>query len=439
MSPEDILLSESQERMLLVCEPGKFKDLEKIFHLWGLDAVKIGEVTGEKVVDLQWRGECLTRIDPDILVENAPQYQRPWKQLPPQNRVTSRAEYQVAGDLGQNLKDLRGCSREWIYRQYDSRVGAATMRDCRDSVGVLRLKDSGRSLGIVLGCRPHVMRFDARTGGIDAVAFPALELALKGFTTLAVTDCLNYGNPEREHVMSEFVASLEGMSSMCRELEAPIISGNVSFYNETMGQNITPTPSTGLVGLRDSIEGIPLSTFDREGLEIFVLRTAMVEFGGLTQELTMKKSLGRGDLELKAIADFIRLTRELADFEGVSATRAIGKFGLSYALARMSSEGIGARIDFAGLRLIRQVPDKSSLFEEHLFEAIFAVRPERATEFAGIFQGRLNGNQFELHKIGQTVTGRLEIASFIESSTEDLTQQYISGWRQALESDFHEI
>jgi phosphoribosylformylglycinamidine synthase len=241
--------------MLLVCEPAKFEKLAAVFHRWGLDAVKIGEVTAKKTVELHWKNELLTEIDPDLLVERAPQYQRAYKPWTPANRVTSRAELQapepdVHETLLKMLQDVRGTNRDWIHRQYDSRVGASTARDCMDSVGVLRLKNSKRGLGVVLGCRPHVMRFDARVGGLDAVAYPAFELALKGFETLAVTDCLNFGNPERENVMSEFVAALDGMNGICAALQAPIISGNVSFYNETMGKGITPTPAVSSLKAR---------------------------------------------------------------------------------------------------------------------------------------------------------------------------------------------
>ena len=131
------------------------------------------------------------------------------------------------------MASVQGTSREWIYRQYDQRVGVKTVRDCSDSVAVLRLP-SGRGLGLVLGCRPHVMRMDAEIGGFDDAAFyPALELSAKGFEPLALTDCLNFGNPEKPAIMSEFVASVEALASAAKVLDAPVISGNVSFYNET--------------------------------------------------------------------------------------------------------------------------------------------------------------------------------------------------------------
>src|SRR6202000_2540392 len=141
-------------------------------------------------------------------------------------------------ELQRIMTSPQGGSRDWIYHQYDQRVGGRTMRDATESVSVVRLK-SDRALAIVLGCRPQLMRMDARIGATDAIFMPALEMAAKGFEPLAVTDCLNYGNPEKPNIMSEFVASVEGISRACEAIDAPVISGNVSFYNETLGQNIT--------------------------------------------------------------------------------------------------------------------------------------------------------------------------------------------------------
>lgn len=448
MSPEDVLLSESQERMLLVCEPAKFEALSAVFQRWGLDAAKIGEVTAKKTVELHWKGELLTEIDPDLLVENAPQYQRPFKVLPPQNRVPSRtwasARAKKAGRaqgaastcIHLCLRDVRGTSRKFIYRQYDSRVGAATARDTSDSVGVVKLKDSNRALGIVLGCRPHLMRLDARVGGLDAIAYPALELALKGFETLAVTDCLNFGNPEKESVMSDFVAALDGMNSVCASLEAPIISGNVSFYNETMGKNISPTPSTGLVGLRDSLESLPLSHFATAGQAIYVLKLPGFVTGGTDQESFDPVAQAMGELDGRVVGDFIRAALKLSRAPGVSATRAVGKFGLAYALARMTLEtGVGATVETEGLKLIRPEIDDASVFEEHLYEAIFVVDTARTVDFEDAFTAiRQISPTAELHRIGLTGGASLEIGSLLSSDTKSLKDSYHNGWSENFES-----
>jgi phosphoribosylformylglycinamidine synthase len=445
MMPEEILLSESQERMLLVCEPHQYEALAKIFHRWDLDAVKIGEVTEKRTVELYWKNELLTEIDPDLLVENAPQYNRPWKPLPPMNRVAKRSEMQMAEMDGtqallETLSNVRGTTRGFVYKQYDSRVGASTVRDCTDSVGVLRLKDSDRLMGVVLGCRPHVMRFDARVGGMDSVAYPAFELALKGFEALAVTDCLNFGNPEREQIMSEFVAALDGMNAICSGIEAPIISGNVSFYNETMGRNITPTPATGLIGLRDemhkNLREVHASHFRKSSQSVYVLRLPGLLIGGSHQEIREKKITGIGELDAAQVCKFITATRALTGAPGVCATRAVGKFGLAYTLARMSIEkGIGANIDFEGLKLIRSEVDMNALFEEHLYEAVICIDAGSEAAFEDSFSLiRLQAPTAELHRIGTTQVGRLEIGSFVSCDIAQLEKSYTSGWGKNFES-----
>lgn len=441
MTPEDVLLSESQERMLLVCEPAKFPAIAAVFHRWGLDAVKIGEVTTKKTVELYWRNELLTEIDPDLLVENAPQYQRPWKELPPMNRVGTQTELTVSDSENGNqrllgvLSGVLGTSRGWVYRQYDSRVGAATARDCRDSVGVIRLKDSKRALGVVLGCRPHIMRFDARVGGMDAIAYPALELALKGFETLAVTDCLNFGNPERENVMSEFVAALSGMNAICSGLETPIISGNVSFYNETMGKNITSTPSTGLVGLRASVEHMPESHFTKAGLKIYLLRLPGLVCGGSYQELVASTIQGVGSLDAHATCSLVKIATRLSGVKGVASTRIVGKFGLAYALARMSLGGFGADVQASAVSAVRSGTETQSLFEEHLYEAIFVVEPSEAKALEETFAqakagAQLAGEMIELKMFGQTIPERLKIAGTVDVLISQLGESYENGWKE---------
>lgn len=446
MTPEDVLLSESQERMLLICEPGKLNAILEVFQKWGLDAVAIGEVQPEKTVELYWRNELLTSIDPDLLVENAPQYQRPWKELPPLHRVATRGDFATPAqdwteELKNSLRSVQGCSRDWVYRQYDSRVGASTVRGCRDSVGVVKLKDSQRGLGIVLGCRPHVMRFDARIGGMDSIAYPALELALKGFETLAVTDCLNFGNPEKENVMSEFVASLQGMNAVCAGLKAPIISGNVSFYNETMGKNVTSTPSTGLVGLRPGVEDIPSSFFEAANESVYLLRSPGMVFGGAFQEMKTSQIQGVGALNSEIACAMVSTSLELAQLASssrgniVRATRAVGKFGLAYALARMSINKIGARIDFNALKQARNGQfDGGGLFEEHLYEAIFVVAKGKEAEFENFFKAKFQKQIIELHRIGETLSGRLEIGNLIQLDATEILQIYINGWKSQFDS-----
>lgn len=257
LGPEEILLSESQERMLLVCEPSKLKDIQKVFARWGLESTPIGEVVKGRQVELLWKNETLTQIDPDLLVENAPQYQRPYSPLKIKNQI------KYPGNLPSD-------SKKWIYRQYDQRVGLRTMQEAGHPVALVRL-NSGRALSIALGCRPWLMKQDPVVGAYDTIFEPAIKMLCTGAWPVAITDCLNFGNPERPEIMSEFVASVEAIAHSAKLWDAPVISGNVSFYNETEGRSIPSTPATGVVGLKKRETPIVQDSFSKVDLKVGVL------------------------------------------------------------------------------------------------------------------------------------------------------------------------
>jgi phosphoribosylformylglycinamidine synthase len=338
VGPEEILLSESQERMLLICKPANLDPIRKVFAHWGLDAEVLGEVIPGPEVELYWKNDLICKIDPKLLTDNAPIYERPYEAWNAKHK-TSKLAAGAARSLAEAVSSIEGTTREWIYRQYDQRVGGKTVRDCDDSVAVLRLPKSGRGLGLVLGCRPHVMRMDARLGGYDAAFYPALELSAKGFEPLAMTDCLNFGNPEKPAIMSEFVASVEALAAAAKVLDAPVISGNVSFYNETISGNITSTPSTGLVGLRQGIDKIPSSRFTAAGDEIVLWRSPGASFVSSPEPKEFT-----GDLDPEAIQRWLSELRRTVNGGEVHASRAVGKFGLGYTLFRMCEE-FGARLE----------------------------------------------------------------------------------------------
>jgi phosphoribosylformylglycinamidine synthase II len=418
LTPEEILLSESQERMLLVVEPKNFNEIKKTFEKWNLDAEKIGEVIAERVVRLYWHSDKICEIDPHLLTDHAPQYERPYKdwEYPNQQSDINWNSHKVShSGLQAVLTSLAGSSRSWVYGQYDQRVGGQTARDCSDSVGIVRLPQSGRALGLVLGCRPNLMRLDAQVGGVDSVAYPSLELAAKGFMPLAVTDCLNFGNPENPEIMSEFVASVQGMSAQCQDLETPIISGNVSFYNETLNTNITSTPSTGIVGLRDGLAKIPKSHFTEKNEDIFLLQYKAVEHNGAWGELQNQNPQFSGELDTKKIAQLVQLTRHLSLMSAVTATRVVGKFGLPYALARMCTSSIGC-----------QVSSIAGDFKETLYQIIFVVHNDGAHSFQTLFQS-LNAG-FELIRLGVTKPDFLRVENSFEIKTQEIFNAYNHRW-----------
>jgi phosphoribosylformylglycinamidine synthase len=415
VGPEEILLSESQERMLLVCEPSKFKEVEKVFHRWGLDAQVLGEVTEGPDVELYWKKDLICKMDPKLLVDSAPVYDRPYDAWKPKREVELLKIKPLK--LEQTLASAEGCDRSWIFRQYDQRVGGKTISDCEEPISAVRLP-SGRALGLVLGCRPHLMRVDAQLGGYDAAFYPALELASKGFQPLAMTDCLNFGNPERREIMSEFVAAVEALAEAARELDAPVISGNVSFYNETLNQNITSTPATGLVGLREQVNEIPKSKFIKAGETVYLWRLPGVRFNGHEAAGT-PSFVGR--LNPQATAKWLSSLEELVQTNAVTATRVVGKFGLGYTLARMSGDGLGAEAvskDWAKGAI-------APWTEERLYEVVLtgpaslgAALKERAAQTGS-----------EVCEIGRVIEDTLRLDSQ-EWSVSELHETYRNGWRK---------
>lgn len=423
MGPEEILLSESQERMLLVCVPEKLKSIQDVFSKWGLDASPIGKVIKERKVILKWRGEVISDLDPHLLTENAPMYERPFEEWtsPSKKQTLSEMNFSVK-DLNSTLFSVQGCSRRWIYRQYDQRVGAKTARDCESSLSVQRLPESGRGVSLVLGLRPYVMRLDARLGGYDSIYEPALQMAVKGFEPLAVTDCLNFGNPEKMQIMSEFVASVRAMSEACESIEAPIISGNVSFYNETLGQNITSTPSTGLVGLKETLEA-PKGHFQNPGDEVFLVRLPMVSTWGQVGDLKGQREF-TGEMSLKKMADFLKAFKAFAEKQGSQiSTRVVGKFGLLYALTRMSSEDLGFKVQSG-----EWAQSESDWFKEHFYEVLVSGQNLQKL-LSDHFQGL---SEVKVWRVGEVIPGQVEVDQTSIALT-DLLLSYETGWRSHFE------
>jgi len=438
ITPEEILLSESQERMLLVCEPSRFEELKKVFDHWNLDASVVGEVKEKKTIDLYWKGEMICSIDPDLLVENAPIYERPYSPWQDQNRQESLDKLVPKVDdpnreLVKVLESPQGTSREWVFKQYDQRVGGSTSRDSTSSVAVMRLPDSGRTLGIVLGCRPYMMRWDAYQGGMDAVAYPALELAAKGFKPLALTDCLNFGNPEKPELMTEFVAAVEGMNHICKALLIPVISGNVSFYNETLGKNITSTASTGLVGLRSELHNIPQSFFTGRDQGIFLVQLPQLQTSGqFGENKTGRAMTGKGSIQPEAFQKFTCLITELGRQPFIYSSRVVGKFGLAYALARKCLPlGVGAKT-VTGNWLLDPHNFKGSLFAETCYEVLFAVDREKEENFEQLID-EFGVEGVRVFKIGETGGDSIVVEGILNIPNSQALRAYCSGWEENFE------
>lgn len=416
MTPEDILLSESQERMLLICSPDKYPSIKKTFENIHLPCVVIGEVIENCEVQLQWKGKQIACIDPRILTDKAPEYDRPYEHWSHSNKVDKKEQtcFKVPdanSHLLRILKSAQGCSKEFIYNQYDQRVGSSTARDCSFPIGVIRLPFSNRFLGIALGGRSHILKTDAALGGQDSIAYPTIQLACYGFESLAVTDCLNFGNPEKKEIMSEFVASVEGMSEACRAFKSPLISGNVSFYNEFSDQNIIPTTATGLVGLNPKTDGLlPMSYFQKKKEAIYLIYLHQSSVSGMSSQLLGENLCYEGELDLDKINKWLHHLICISNEKEIQSIRMVGKFGLSYTLSRMTiPKGIGAKIS-------------SSLdpFQERLYEIVMTADVSEKK----IFENKLQQLSLDYIELGETGSSSLSYNKDIKLDVKDIKRSY---------------
>ena len=366
MTPYEMMLSESQERMLMVLKPGKEEMAEAIFRKWELDFAVIGEVTDTGHMVLDFQGETVCDIPLGPLAVDAPLYDRPylskeeykaWAQVKPLESVPE------SKDVGADLLKMMGhpalASRRWIWEQYDRQVGGDTLQTGGDA-GVVRVHGTKKALAISTDCTPRYVYADPYEGGKQAIAEAYRNLCAVGARPLAVTNCLNFANPQRPEIMAQIVHALEGMGDACRALDFPIVSGNVSLYNESKatggGSAILPTPAIGGVGILEDYDQMMTMGFKGEGDTLYLVgpefwakpdptrshlgKSLWLEIihgseGGRTPptDLTIERNAGE-------------IVREMIGHGLVNAVHDISDGGLAVALAEMAlAGGIGATVD----------------------------------------------------------------------------------------------
>lgn len=360
MTPYEIMLSESQERMLMILQPGKEDMARKIFEKWDLDFAVIGQTTDDKHLRLNMYGKTWCDIPVPPLVDESPVYDRPQQARP---AAAPLPALNLDKDIIGSFKKLMACpdlsSKRWIWEQYDSLVRGETISSPGiqktqahkpADAAVVRLSDY-KALAITCDVSPRYCYADPYEGGKQAVTETWRNLTATGALPLAITDNLNFGNPEKPEIMWEFVTCLKGMAEACIALDYPIISGNVSLYNETNGQGILPTPAIGGVGLIDGNLNTAGLGFTAEGESIIVIGDTK---GHLGQSLYLREILGREDgppppvdlaLERKH-GDFVR---QLIQDQVIAACHDVSDGGLLVAIAEMAmASGIGADIALSG-------------------------------------------------------------------------------------------
>ncbi|HSB62568.1 MAG TPA: phosphoribosylformylglycinamidine synthase subunit PurL, partial [Thermoanaerobaculia bacterium] len=282
MTPYELMLSESQERMVLVVHRGREAEVAAVFRKWGVDVAAIGVVRREPRMRLLWQGDVVADLEIAPLVQEAPVYRRAAatpRPLPASTPVSLEGAPDDAAAVRALLASPNLCSKRWIATQYDWSVRTNTVAGPGGDAAIIRVPGTPKGLAMTCDVNPRYVAADPQTGAAHAVAEAALNLACVGARPLAVTDCLNFGNPERPEILGQFAAAIRGLSEACRAFETPVVSGNVSLYNETDGVSILPTPTVGMVGLLDDVSRTVGLHFAREGDIVALLGTTRDEMG----------------------------------------------------------------------------------------------------------------------------------------------------------------
>lgn len=352
MSAYEIMLSESQERMLMILKPGK-EDLAKaIMDKWELDFAVVGVLTDTGRMVLKRHGEVVADLPIDPLAQASPEYDRPW--VPPAKAPVVHAEDVKAVEPTEALRKLVACpdlaSKRWIYEQYDHMVMGDTVQRPGGDAAVVRIHGTNKAVAITTDCTPRYCQADPHEGGRQAVAEAYRNLCAVGALPMAVTDNLNFGNPEKPEIMGQIVEAIKGMGEACRELDFPVVSGNVSLYNETQGSAIQPTPAIGAVGLLPEVDKMVTVAFKEPGSSIVLLGETK---GWLGASLYLREVCGREEGAPPPVALHREhrageLVRQLIGDGMVLACHDVSDGGLLVAVAEMSmaSDGlIGAELD----------------------------------------------------------------------------------------------
>jgi len=420
MSPYEIMLSESQERMLLVAQKGREQEVFRVFEKWGLDAVEVGRVTSDNKLRVLEHGKVVAEIPNQALTDDAPVYKRPlarWE--PPVSREMPRhIRLNQTGDFTDSLKRLLAspniCGKRWVWQQYDHMVQTNTVAaPGAGDAGVIRIKGSQRGLAMALDGNGRWCYLDPRLGAMHAVAEAARKVACSGATPVGATNCLNFGNPEKPHIMWQFSQTIDGITKACEELDVPITGGNVSFYNETLGESIYPTPVLGVVGILEDVHQAAKMPFAATGRAIVLLRATEAgdvadvesEFGSSEYA---KEILGEvwgypPELELEREAALEHAVIELIQQGLVDSVHDCSDGGLAVALAEKAfPHGVGARVNIASDGL----PAEFALFGEDASRIVLSCDTD-TVERIQLLAGK---HGVSAQVLGETISEQLKIS-----------------------------
>ncbi len=432
--------------MLLVAEKGREDEVFRVFEKWGLDAVTIGRVINQPLMRVLEHGNVVAEIPNQALTDEAPLYHRPlarWeppvpREVPDRIRLGEKNEF--TSELKQLLASSNICSKRWVYQQYDSMVQTNTVEGPGSEAGVIRIKGTNRGLAMALDGNGRWCYLDPRLGAMHAVAEAARNVACTGATPIAATNCLNFGNPEKPHIMWQFSQTVDGMSLACEELETPITGGNVSFYNETLGEGIYPTPVIGIVGILEDVHKAVGANFKAPGRVLILLRAAELgdtfdveaEFGSSEYA---REVLGEvwgfpPAMEIEREAALQKAIIEMIDAGLVESAKDCSEGGIAVTLAQCGFErGIGATVDLTSDGLVPEFV----LFGEDASRILISCDQENV---AGIKDVAVK-YALSAENIGQTASGNLEIRVDGNLAVSAGVSELNGIWSGALEKALH--
>ncbi|SDN63076.1 phosphoribosylformylglycinamidine synthase [Fictibacillus solisalsi] len=382
MTAYEMMLSESQERMLIVMQKGREQEAIDIFEKWGLEAVVVGTVIEEKQLRLLHHGEVVADVPVDALAEEAPVYHKPSKEPEMFSQFQNEEAFVPTVEskkdtLLELLSQPTIASKSWVFDQYDYMVRTNTVVPPGSDAAVIRIRETDKALAMTTDCNSRYLYLDPETGGKIAVAEAARNLVCSGAEPLAITDCLNYGNPEKPEIFWQLEKSTDGMSEACRTLSTPVIGGNVSLYNETNGVAVYPTPVIGMVGLVHHLDHITTQYFKTPGDLIYVIGETHQEFGGSElQKMQLGKISGKAPaLNLETEVKRQKQLLEAIQNGLVESAHDVAEGGLAVALAESMMNGnTGASVELRGDLV-------SALYSETQSRFLVSVKPENAEAF----------------------------------------------------------
>lgn len=382
MTAYEMMLSESQERMLVVVKKGEEQPIVDLFAKYGLDAVSVGVVTDDKMFRLKHKGEIVAEVPADALAEDAPVYHKPsavpayyteFQQI--ENVEPEVTDYKET--LSALLQQATIASKEWVYEQYDHQVRTNTVVKPGSDAAIIRVRGTNKGLAMTTDCNSRYIYLDPETGGKIAVAEAARNIVCSGGRPLAITDCLNFGNPEKPEIFWQIEKSADGIAAACLALESPVIGGNVSLYNERSNEAIYPTPTIGMVGLVEDLQHATTQEVKHAGDFVYVIGDTKTEFGGSElQKLMNGRIFGQApsiDLEVEAARQKALLQAIQAGL--VASAHDVAEGGLAVAIAETTfGTNLGVNVTLEGSAT-------TALFSESQSRFIVTVKPEFAARF----------------------------------------------------------